>query len=244
MIRKFFSIFLRKFFILIYVGLLYLLTLIPGPFTFGAANTALAAVSRSFCLGEAVFPAHEYLTQFRKNFRRCFLVGFADWIIVAFAFLYTMFVILVAGVAPSGDVSSGVMLFLPYPLLVFYFFARFYLYVMLAALNQDARSAVKNAFRFAILGVKRNIPLFLLKLLAGATLYAGMFAGYFVFGNEYAALLLMPYAHLTFITVYAVYPLIQKYIINPYYEQRGEVNPEITREQTDSIFKDETKAEY
>ena len=37
------------------------------------------------------------------------------------------------------------------------------------------------------------------------------------------------------------YPIIQKYIINPYYEQRGEVNPELTggtSSSEESVFED------
>ncbi|MCL1789433.1 MAG: hypothetical protein FWG33_03670, partial [Oscillospiraceae bacterium] len=38
---------------------------------------------------------------------------------------------------------------------------------------------------------------------------------------------LMPFAQLAFFGVFNTYPVIQKYIINPYYESRGEKNPEI-----------------
>lgn len=43
----------------------------------------------------------------------------------------------------------------------------------------------------------------------------------------------VPAAIICFIICFNSYPVVQKYVINPYYEQRGEVNPEIGTADTD-----------
>ena len=50
----------------------------------------------------------------------------------------------------------------------------------------------------------------------------------------------LPAAWLGLVIVFQCYPIIQKYIINPYYEQRGEVNPELLQEtpEDEVLFED------
>ena len=51
----------------------------------------------------------------------------------------------------------------------------------------------------------------------------------------------MPASWLGLVITFRSYPVIQKYIINPYYEQRGEVNPELAQTVTDeeeTVFED------
>ena len=53
---------------------------------------------------------------------------------------------------------------------------------------------------------------------------------------------ILPLAWLSFLTVFNCYPAIQKYIINPFYEQQGLRNPELPEEDDDDdeevIFED------
>ena len=49
----------------------------------------------------------------------------------------------------------------------------------------------------------------------------------------------MPFGWLAFLWVFNSYPVIQKTIINPYYESRGERNPELPEEDSEeAIFTD------
>jgi hypothetical protein len=51
----------------------------------------------------------------------------------------------------------------------------------------------------------------------------------------------MPVSFVGFIIVFNCYPVIQKYVINPYYAQRGEVSPELAYTQTagENVFEDQ-----
>ena len=51
----------------------------------------------------------------------------------------------------------------------------------------------------------------------------------------------LPASWLGLVIVFQSYPIIQKYIINPYYEQRGEVNPELAQasaSEEETVFED------
>ena len=63
--------------------------------------------------------------------------------------------------------------------------------------------------------------------------------------NPYFLLLLIPLwavSFIGFITMFNSYPIIQKYVINPYYEERGMDNPEYDYlkplDEEDSVFVD------
>ena len=49
---------------------------------------------------------------------------------------------------------------------------------------------------------------------------------------------LLPFAWLSFLTVFNCYPAIQKYIINPFYEANGEKNPELPDDDGEAVFED------
>ena len=50
--------------------------------------------------------------------------------------------------------------------------------------------------------------------------------------------LFMPVSFIGFIVVFNCYPVVQKYVINPYYTQRGEVNPELVAAEDAGVFVD------
>ena len=54
-------------------------------------------------------------------------------------------------------------------------------------------------------------------------------------------LLFVPSSFAAFIVVFNSYPVIQKYVIDPYYAQIGEVNPEMTFTETEgeNVFEDQ-----
>ncbi len=55
---------------------------------------------------------------------------------------------------------------------------------------------------------------------------------------------LLPFAWLTFLAVFACYPAIQKFIINPFYEAKGERNPELPEiDNNENIFEDKGGSE-
>ena len=54
-----------------------------------------------------------------------------------------------------------------------------------------------------------------------------------------------PFAFNTFLICFRSYPVIQKYVINPYYEEKGEINPELAGNTSteESLFEDKGGSE-
>ncbi len=112
---------------------------------------------------------------------------------------------------------DGVFFYTCIFLLILYSFMRNYMYLLLVTFKLSLFKILKNAFIFAVLGIKRNLVALLGMLLV-------------CFINVYAFVLLplvgltlpliITTATLSFIGAYAAYPIIKKYMITPYYDDQ------------------------
>ena len=101
------------------------------------------------------------------------------------------------------------------------FIMHFYIYLEIIALKLSLKAILKNAVFLVFLGVKQNILAFIINV-AIITLVV-MFLPFSIF-----VVIFLPLSLICFTTTFICYPVIQKYIINPYYEERGETNPELS----------------
>ena len=110
------------------------------------------------------------------------------------------------------------------------------MYMMIVSTDLSMKNIVKNSLALTFLAPKQNILTMIIAVLI-----------IFVFGLltsiNLQFLFLLPFMPATligFIVCYNCYPVIQKYVINPYYESRGEVNPELTKEteEEEIVFED------
>lgn len=225
---KFFEIFGRKFWKLIEINLLFVLFCIPVV-TFGPAMAAMTHVMRKFILEQPCFLFEEFWTAFKKNFKQSFVIGIIDVIgILALAINFHQFLML--DKLPEGYLIY-MCLFIGFGSI--FLMMHFYVYLEIVALNLGLFAILKNALLMVFLGVKRNFLALILNLIMTAVLVLTL--PYSVF-----AVILFPLAWMCFTTVFICYPVIQKYIVNPYYEERGERNPElpVEAEEGENVFVD------
>jgi hypothetical protein len=111
----------------------------------------------------------------------------------------------------------------------------FYIFPMIIAVDLNLKQIIKTSFFLTARALLTNLlTLFIFAVIVFA----------FVFGSLYnfLTLIFLPIillSLLVFITVYRSYPIIQKYVINPFYEARGELNPELLIGKSDSgLFTD------
>ena len=97
----------------------------------------------------------------------------------------------------------------------------FYIYLEIVALKLKLKAIMKNALFLVFLGVKRVALTFLINVVILSLIL--LFLPYSILVAVF-----FPLAWLCFTTVFICYPVIQKYVINPFYESRGEINPELT----------------
>ena len=114
----------------------------------------------------------------------------------------------------------------------------FYIFPMIVATDLSLKNILKNSFYLTCLELKRNIVTLLIVMAIVGILII-------VFVASPITVVLVPLWLITFIgfvIVYNSYPKIQKYVINPFYEEKGLDNPEYDYlkplEADESVFTD------
>ena len=100
---------------------------------------------------------------------------------------------------------------------VIYFFMRFYIYLMLVTFDLSIKKILKNALIFTPLGLKRNI-MGLLGILALTGANVALFLALINFNIAIPLILPAVYylSFTAFTSAYAAYPIIDRYMIEPY----------------------------
>lgn len=212
---RYWEIFGRKFWKIIELNLLYILFCIPVV-TFGPATAALTHVMRKFILEQPCFVFDEFFTAFKKNFKQSVAIGIIDVVGVA-ALVVALFEFMATDKLPEGMIVY-ICVFICLATLLY--IMHFYIYLEIVALKLSLKAMLKNALLLVFLGVKRNFIALVINLVI-ITL-AVLFLPYSIF-----VIIVFPLAFMSFTTTFICYPVIQKYIINPYYEEHGERNPEL-----------------
>lgn len=229
---NFFDIFFRKFWKLITLNLLYFLFCIPI-ITIGPATAGMTKVLRNFSQEKHAFIWMDFFEAFKKNFKQSLPIGiintiFAVGVVLGFniysqmaaenKFFYIPFVICIA-------ISATVLMM------------NFYIYLMIITVDLPLMQIIKNSFILTCTGIKTNIF-----TLIGIALAVGLP----IIGSYYiSSLFLFLFPVIIFsltglIICYNSYPIIQKHVIEPYYDTSSEENPEYTylKPLEDDIFTD------
>ena len=179
-------------------------------FTFGMANTGMAYMHRGYTREEYVDMPSDFFRAIKKNFFQSIIVGFFDLLILAaVSFALTFYLTL------SEEFVFQVSLFICFVLALIYFMARFYLYPLLVTFKLSTWKIFKNAFIFALVGIKRNVValIFTLLIIAANILI-------YVFALPIGGILpfFITISLCSFISTYAAWPNIKKIMIDPYYK--------------------------
>lgn len=230
---KFFEIFGRKFWKLIELNMIFVLFCIPVV-TFGPALAALTHVMRKFTLEQPCFVFEEFYTAFKKNFKQSFVVGLVDVVcIVSLVIVFNAFFTM-----QHIPTENFVMMCLFFGSGAIVLMMHFYLYVEIVALNLNMKAILKNALFLVFLGVKRNFIALVVNLAILTVIV--LFLPYSIFALPFG-----PLSWMCLATVFICYPVVQKFIVNPYYEERGEQNPElpVVAEDGEKVFVDQGGSE-
>ena len=106
---------------------------------------------------------------------------------------------------------------------------RFYMYLLLVTFELKTFKILKNSLIFSVLGLKRNVLAFLGIVLLLA-LHITLLVVFLPVGISIPLVLPFVYILATFgfISTYAAYPVIEKYMITPYKSEEAEEPTEIS----------------
>lgn len=167
---------------------------------------------RSLVRGDSCFLWSDYFYAIRRNLKQGLIFGLIDVVITVVLVADILFLLPLA-----MGFGYGIMLTCIIALALLYFVMRLYIYPMMITFDLPIKKLLKNALIFAMLGLKRNI----LALLGMALLViVNFFAIIWGLSIGLSVTLVLPFFYLSalwgFIGTYAAYPVIKKYMIDPY----------------------------
>ena len=189
--------------------------------TFGWINVGSAYVVRGLFRGDPVFVFSDFFYAIKKNFKQAFWFGLLDFVctvvlVVDFLHFYSR----------TGSYGNDVMYFMILAVAIIYIVMRFYVYHMMLTFDLSVRKILKNALIFTVLGIKRNL-LAMLGIVLLLAIHIVLIKVFLSMGITIPIVLPFFYAMaiMKFITTYAAFPVIEKYMITPYQKEE-----EITEE--------------
>lgn len=168
-------------------------------------------VLRGLVRGDAVFVFSDFFYGIKKNLKQGFFFGLLD---ALFVVVLTFDLLHYSGTV--GSFGMDVLFWILTGLAILYTIMRPYIYLMMITFDMKIRKMFKNALIFSALGIKRN----LMAALGIVLLVAFHVVLMILLMPQVIITVILPilyiFAAIGFITAYAAYPIIDRYMIAPY----------------------------
>ncbi len=179
--------------------------------TWGWQTVGGAYNLRSIVRGDSCFLWSDYFYAIKRNLKQGFFFGIIDVIAIAVLVFDWYYFNAMAG----ASISLSIMYFVIIMLIIVYASMRFYIYPMMITFDLPIRKLIKNAFIFSMLGIKRNLfAVFGFVLVAGLNILLISPA----LSIGFTLPLILPLFYLPalggFMSMYAAYPNIRRYMID------------------------------
>ncbi|MDR0944434.1 MAG: DUF624 domain-containing protein [Ruminococcus sp.] len=231
---RFFDLFFRKFWKLIALNLITFLLCLPIV-TIGPAIAGMTRVIRSFTLEKSIFMMHEFWKGFKDNWKMSVPVGLVDIFVLVSVITGLYIYPRMANQAEGNGTLFIALCVISVSFGLTLLMMNFYIFPMIVAVDLKLLQIIKTSFFLTARALLTN----LITLLIFAVIIFLVVLGSLY---NYLLLIIVPVILLSllcFIVVYRSYPVIQKFVINPFYEERGEENPELLIGRSDSnVFTD------
>lgn len=208
------------------VGIIIAVCILFLAVTFGWQNVGSKYVLRGLFRGDAVFVFTDYFYAIKRNFKQAFFLGLLDFIcsvVLIIDFIFFFF--------RTGSLSADLMYGAIFAIGLIYIIMRFYMYHLLITFDLSTLKILKNSLIFTTLGIKRNVM-----ALLGLVIFIGfhLLLIFTLFPMGISIPLVLPLVYILalcgFITTYAAYPVIDRYMIEPYQNQASEDNEAIAED--------------
>lgn len=231
-IKLFFEIFVRKFWALLKLNFMYFVCCIPI-ITIGPATSGFTKILKNYSQEKNAFLWEDFWESFRKNFKQSFIMGIIDIIVAVGVCLGTIFYFNLL----KENNFYIVPLALIITIAITFAMMNYYIYLMIVSVELPLKTIVKNSFILTCVGLKNALlSLVLVVLITAAVLVGAWFLP--VAGILFPTILL---SFIGFIIVFNCYPVIEKHVINPFYEAEGKSNPDydyLKSEDDNTVFED------
>jgi uncharacterized membrane protein YesL len=217
--------------LLLSAGLVLLFAIFFGPVIAGCTQ-----ILRNFSREKPMFLMDTFFKTVRSCFKSACLMGIINLAVGASA--VCSFRVYPSLIETDGSTLYYVLFILTLSVTLAVLMMSFYAYLMIVSTDLSMKNILKNSLALSFIALKKN----LLTLLISVAILGAFVMLTMLFPYVMALLwIFMPISFVGFIIVFNCYPVIQKYVINPYYAQRGEVSPELAYTQTagENVFEDQ-----
>lgn len=191
----------------------------------------LMVVSRRLANEEYAFVWSEYWKGVKENWKQFLANGiflYVMYFLLSFSFIYY-----------SGNLSDNFLSFIPYAMIilvtVLLVFSQYYVSVMIVSVNLKLTHIYKNALIFAIMGLGRNLLLTVIFAALVVLLWMAQIMGLTLL-IALAVIILLLFSFIAYTTSYLTYPLVKRYIIDPFENKDIVKNAPEVQPSTDENF--------
>lgn len=219
-VKLFFEIYLRKFWKLITLNLLTFLFCIPIV-TIGPALAGMTRVLRNYSIEKNAYIFSDFWKGFKDNWKQALVISLFD---ALFIVSFVAAIIVYPNLAKNSEngIFYYVMGIISVSVFVTVAIMNFYIFTMMVSTNLKFIQVIKNSYSLTFAALFKNLKVMLLVAVIIALVCLGCYYSYLTY-------LLIPFwliSFLGFIIVYNSYPVVEKYVINPFYEEKGQQNPD------------------
>lgn len=219
---RFWDVYLPRFWKLCGLNFIYLICCLPIV-TIGPATAGFTYVLRKYS-SEKYTDLSDFFRIFKRDFKKSFIMGIIDVLLVFIAGFSLYFYYFNAR---QGSKFFGVIFVITLSMTFLLIMMHFYIYLMIVLLDLKLTKIIKNSLLLTYAGFKTNIITFLIVTLSGGLIaYLFMSTTPIVWPFLGVFIAFVPLSFWGFVICFNTFPVIRKFVIDPYYEERGEKNPE------------------
>jgi uncharacterized membrane protein YesL len=196
----------------------------------GPATAALTYVMRDYCRRESPYLWQDFIGQFKSNFKQATIVAVLDGLILGVG-LINLLIYLFGILTGEAGFVMRVMFFIFVGVILFYGFLRNYLYIILVTFKVSIKQLYKNAMLLAAASIFRNLIL---------NIFISAFVLFLFFTNPLLGIIFLPllvFGLCSYIITFVCYPVVNKFMIQPYLEGAADSPQESVKEE--NIFSDD-----
>lgn len=210
----FLEIYFRKFWKLIQLNILYLIFCIPIV-TIGPATAAMMKIARNYSQERNAFLYSDFFDAFKSNFKQGLIMGLISTVVFGILGISLNYYYSLMKESPVFVIFNFIMMFA----FVVFALMQFYIYLMMVSAKLSVKNIFKNSLIFALSQLKPNIIMAITSIVTLGLIYL-------FFPLSILIVPFLPLAFLALVISFNAFPIIRKYVIQPYYDTKGELNPE------------------
>ncbi len=221
---RFWEMYFSRFWKMLKLNILTFIFCLPVV-TVGPALAGMTKVLRCYVLDKDGFMWHDFKKGFMGNLKQSIPAGLID-ILAAASLICALQVYPAMAKAAEESGTSGTFYYILCIISVSFgltiLMMNFFAFPMIVSTDLRFKDIIKNSFYLVCLGLKKNLITMLIILFASAVIVIGTLVSPLI-------LILIPFwliSFLGFVIIFNSYPLIQKYVIDPFYAEKGQDNPE------------------